>query len=67
MSDHAGVKGAARAAQRLGRLQHHGELCEVEAPDIDQRAGTGLRCDAACMGKGISLSRNRTNVNGGGK
>ena len=36
---HADIERAPRGAQRLLGLQHHGEFGQVEAPDIDERAG----------------------------
>ena len=43
----AGVKRAPGRAQRLLRLQHHGEFGEVEAADMNERAGAlvGRDCD----------------------
>ncbi len=49
---HAGVKRAPRGAQRLVRLQHDGELGEIEAPDIDQRSG-------ALLGRDLDRMRER--------
>ena len=39
---HAGVEDAARLPQRLLRFQHQREFGEIEAADIDQRAGAVL-------------------------
>ena len=51
---HARVERAPRRAQRLLRLQHHGEFGEIEAPDIDQRAGALLGRDLDRMCEGIA-------------
>ena len=51
---HAGVNGAPRQPQRLVRLQHHGEFGEIEAPDIDQRAGALLGRDRLRMREGVA-------------
>jgi len=51
---HAGNEGAARQGQRLLGFQHHGKFGEVEAADIDQRAGAHFRRDRCCMGEGIA-------------
>jgi hypothetical protein len=45
---------ASRAAQRLVRLQHHGEFRQIEAPDIDQRTGALLRRDLDGVRKRIA-------------
>ena len=50
----AGIDGAPRLPQRLVRLQHHGELREVEAADMDQRAGALLGCDRGRMRHGVA-------------
>ena len=51
---HAGVERAPRGAQRLVRFQHHGELGEIEAADIDQRAGALLGRDLDGVREGIA-------------
>jgi hypothetical protein len=50
---HAGIECPSRRPQWLVRFQHHGELGEIEAADIDQRAGTPIGGDRYCMAKGI--------------
>ena len=63
-----GIERAPRAAQRLLRFQHDGEFGEIEAADIDQRAG------ALLPPQSLSHARRRrrlrasvTAVNGGGR
>ena len=51
---HAGIEHTPRFQQRLLRLQHHGEFGEIEAPDIDQRAGALLSSNRYCMREGIA-------------
>ena len=51
---HAGIEGAPRLPQRLVRFQHHGEFGEIEAPDIDQRAGALLGRDRCRMREGVA-------------
>ena len=50
----SGIKRAPRRAQRLFGLQHDGEFGEIEAADMDQRAGTGIGGNLACMRKGVA-------------
>ncbi len=50
---HAGVESAPRALQRLGRLQHHRELHEIEALHEDQRTGAPPRRDLLRMEEGV--------------
>ena len=49
-----GVERAPRGAQRLVRLQHHGEFGKIEAADIDQRAGAELGGIGLGMRKGVA-------------
>ena len=63
---HAGIERAPRLRQRLLRLQHHGEFGEIEAPDIDQRAGALLGRDRFCMREGVAQFAQAHGVNGGG-
>ena len=51
---HADVEGAARAGERLLRLQHHGELRQVEAADMHQRAGARLGRDRLGVREGVA-------------
>ena len=51
---HAGIECPARLQQRLVRLKHHGKFGEVEAPDIDQRAGAFFRSNRHCVGKSVA-------------
>ena len=51
---HAEIERAPRGAQRLVRLQHHGELGEIEAAHIGQRSGALLGRDLDRMREGIA-------------
>ena len=50
----AGIDDAACLPERLVGLQHDGELGEVEAPDMDQRAGALLGRDLGRMRHGVA-------------
>ena len=50
----AGIDDAARLPERLVGLQHDGELGEIEAPDLDQRAGALLGGDLGRMREGVA-------------
>jgi hypothetical protein len=51
---HAGIERAPRGAQRLIRLQHHGEFGEIESADENQRAGAELRGVRLGMREGVA-------------
>ena len=50
----AGIKRAPRGAQRLFGLQHDGEFGEIEAADMDQRAGAGIGGNLCRMREGVA-------------
>jgi hypothetical protein len=52
--DKPGIEGTPRGPQRLLRLQHDRKFREIEAADMNQRAGAFLRGHARRMGKGIT-------------
>ena len=51
---HAGVEGAARARQRLLRLEHDGEFRQIEAPDVHQRARALLGRNGLGVREGVA-------------
>ena len=50
----SGIKRAPRGTQRLFGLQHDGEFGEIEAADMDQRAGAGIGSNLCRMRKGVA-------------
>ena len=65
-ADMPGIEGAPRGAQRLLRLEHHGELGEIEAADEDEPAGAelgriggGVRKRVAHLAQGDEVERRR--------
>ena len=63
----AGIESAPRRPQRLLRFQHHRELHEIEAADIDQRSGPLLGRHRGGVGKGVTDLAQVTSRNGGGR
>ena len=52
--NHAGVERPPRHSQRLFGLEHDGELRQIEAPDVHQRARTLFGCNGFGMREGIA-------------